>query len=143
MRRILSGFTLIEMLIVITVIALLALIVIPNLQGAIRRSRETGLRANLRQLRLAVAGFKEDTGGYPTDLNQLLWQKDQAPSLPDQDGAGNTIDKNAFRGTYLLANSLPPESFATDQQWGYDPATGEVHSTSTLIALDGTVYNTW
>ena len=52
-----SGFTLIEVLIVIVVIAILAAIVVPRLLGAGREAREASLRAHLQEIRNALGLF--------------------------------------------------------------------------------------
>ena len=67
-----KGFTLIEMLIVIVVIAILALIVIPRLLGAGRRAKESALRGDLQQLRNAIQQFEADCGDFPLTLDQLV-----------------------------------------------------------------------
>ena len=56
-----NGFTLIEMLI----ISILALIVIPRLLSAGRRAKESNLRAQLHEMRTAIAKFKADLGDNP------------------------------------------------------------------------------
>ena len=71
-RQFRHGFTLIEMLIIIVVLAIMALIVIPHFQGATRRSQESALRANLVQLRKAIEVFQSDTGSPPAVLQDLV-----------------------------------------------------------------------
>ncbi len=67
-----EGFTLIEVLIVIIVIAILALIVIPRLLGAGRRAKEAALRGDLNELRNAIQQFESDLGDVPVGLDQLM-----------------------------------------------------------------------
>ena len=66
------GFTLIELMIVIIVIAILALIVIPRLAGASMRAKESSMESNMQTIRTAVANFNADCGVYPTSLADLL-----------------------------------------------------------------------
>ncbi len=138
------GFTLIEMLIVIVVIAILALIVIPRLLGAGRKARESSLRADLRQLRTSIQHFEADTGAYPPDLTDVM-AADGASISADADGRGFSVDRNGYQGPYLrtATNLLPNDPFTAAADWTYDNASGDVHSASTLTGLDGTDYTTW
>lgn len=135
------GFTLIEMLIVIVVIAILALIVIPRLLGAGRKAKEATLKGDLHQLRNAIQQFEADLGDYPLTLDQLV--ATTAPS--GQGGQGLDLDSEGYQGPYLRTpdGGLPKDPFTGAADWSYTPATGEVHSASTLTALDGTAYSAW
>lgn len=136
-----KGFTLIEMLIVIVVIAILALIVIPRLLGAGRKAKEATLRGDLHQLRNAIQQFEADMGDYPASLDQLV-----ATTAPTgQGGGGLDLDPEGYQGPYLRTpdGELPVDPFTGDNDWDYTPTTGEVHSSSTLTALDGTAYSAW
>lgn len=75
----LGGFTLVEIMIVIAIIALLAAIVIPNLLKAAARSQATTCINNLRQLDTAVQQFSVEAGkhvgdaiNYPDDLTPYI-----------------------------------------------------------------------
>jgi general secretion pathway protein G len=138
-----KGFTLIEMLIVIVVIAILALIVIPRLLGAGRKAKEATLRGDLHQLRNAIQQFEADMGDYPATLDQLVVAKTAAPS--GQGGTGLDLDSAGYQGPYLRTadGGLPEDPFTSAPDWTYDGTTGEVHSASTLNGLDGTAYNVW
>ena len=137
-----KGFTLIEMLIVIVVIAILALIVIPRLLGAGRKAKEASLRGDLHQLRNAVQQFEADTGDYPAALADLMAAKG---ACPDTGGNGVALDKTAYEGPYLHTadDALPKDPFTDAVDWTYDGTTGQVHSSSTLTAIDGSAYNIW
>ena len=136
-----KGFTLIEMLIVIVVIAILALIVIPRLLGAGRKAKEASLHGDLHQLRNAVQQFEADTGDYPAALADIM----AAKPGPDTGGNGIALDTTAYEGPYLHTadNGLPKDPFTDAVDWTYDGTTGEVHSSSTLTAIDGTAYTAW
>jgi general secretion pathway protein G len=134
------GFTLIEMLIVIVVIAILALIVIPRLLGAGRKAKEATLRGDLHQLRNAIQQFEADCGDYPANIDQL-----QTVPSGGNGGTGIALDVAGWQGPYLRTpdGGLPKDPFTTAADWEYTGATGHVRSASTLTAINGEAYNTW
>jgi len=141
-RRTRAGFTLIEMLIVIVVIAILALIVIPRLMGAGRKAKEAALRGDLHQLRNAVQQFEADCGDYPAALSQLMSQ----PSAGSAGGQGIALDVTAWQGPYLRTpdDNLPKDPFTdSSTTWTYTPATGDLASGSTLTSISGEAYSSW
>jgi prepilin-type N-terminal cleavage/methylation domain-containing protein len=139
------GFTLIEMLIVIMVVAILAMLVIPRAMGATRRAKEAQLRGNLKQLRDAIERFEASTGAYPPQLDDIVAANGAAIS-GDTDGQGGTVDRKAYDGPYAVKGAgfpILPDPFTAASDWVYDNTTGAVHSNSTLTASDGTAYSTW
>lgn len=139
-----QGFTLIEMLIVIVVVAILAMIVIPRILSAGRRGREASLKADLKQLRDAIERFEANTAAWPPSLTDLV-AADGAAISADADGRGMSVDRSAYDGPYLRTadGGLPADPFTGAADWTYDNSTGEVHTSSTLTALDGSAYATW
>jgi general secretion pathway protein G len=135
------GFTLIEMLIVIVVIAILALIVIPRLLGAGRKAKESALRGDLQQLRNAIQQFEADCGDFPAAIADLM----TSPAAGSNGGNGIALDVIAWKGPYLRTpdNNLPKDPFTSLGNWTYTAASGDVHSASTLTGLDGTAYSAW
>ena len=78
-----KGFTLVEMLVTLTILSILALAAMPLAKVAIKREKEITLHRNLRVLREAIDAYKkladekkfefdEDTEGYPPDLETLV-----------------------------------------------------------------------
>jgi general secretion pathway protein G len=137
-----KGFTLIEMLIVIVVIAILALIVIPRLLGAGRKAKEATLRGDLHQLRNSVQQFEADCGDYPSALDELMTQ----PSAGTTGGTGIALDVNGWQGPYLRTpdGNLPEDPFTeSGTTWSYTSSTGHVQSGSTLTAINGDAYSSW
>lgn len=67
-----SGFTLIEIIIVLSIVGLLLSLAAPRYFKSIDRSKETVLRANLASTRDAIDKFYADTGAYPADLTTLV-----------------------------------------------------------------------
>lgn len=70
-----DGFTLIEMLVVMTVVALLMTLALPRYFGSLERSRETALRENLKVMRVTIDKFQADKGRYPEQLEELVEHK--------------------------------------------------------------------
>ncbi len=140
-KRISRGFTLVELLIVIVVIAILALIVIPRLMSATRRAKEANMRENLGRIRHAVMRFQADTGVYPATLPDIV-----ASGTPNGwvGGAAEPVLANTYKGPYLQSSGytdhpgIPvnpldpnrPASVATS--WDYDPASGNVNVSSSI-----------
>jgi prepilin-type N-terminal cleavage/methylation domain-containing protein len=143
-RRRRQGFTLLEVLIVITVIAILAMIIIPRLMAASRKAKETQLRGNLKQIRDAIERFEANMAAWPPALTDVM-AADGASISADFDGNGGSVDRMAYDGPYLTTGDrqLPPDPMTAARDWNYDNSTGAVHSSSALTALDGTQYNTW
>ena len=63
-----GGFTVVEILVVITVIAILAAMLIPVVGGAMRRANEFAIQSEMTQLDMAIEQFKNDNGFYPTQF---------------------------------------------------------------------------
>jgi len=145
-----KGFTLIEVLIVIVVIAILAAIVVPRLLGAGRKARETALRGTLHQLRNSIGLFQAHNGCYPTALADLMLNAASPPaSGVSQDGSTSvTINPKDWQGPYLDTpdHALPPDPITGAADWVYANSgvnVGTVHSAATTKGLDGTDYSAW
>lgn len=136
-----KGFTLIEMLIVIVVIAILALIVIPRLLGAGRKAKEATLRGDLHQIRNAIQQFEADCGDYPAAAADLQ----TSPAAGSTGGTGVMLDVTGWQGPYLRTpdDNLPVDPFTQAVDWTYTASTGHVQSASTLTALNGENYSDW
>jgi general secretion pathway protein G len=61
-----AGVTLIEMLVVVTIIALFAALVLPRMMGQADRARRTAARSQINSYMTALGAYKLDTGVYPT-----------------------------------------------------------------------------
>ncbi|HEX2834079.1 MAG TPA: type II secretion system protein [Thermoanaerobaculia bacterium] len=66
------GFTLVELLVVVTIIGILAGVAMVNVKYAQRKAREAALKDNLYQMRKAIDNFYADKQRYPADLNELV-----------------------------------------------------------------------
>jgi general secretion pathway protein G len=67
-----SGFTLIELIVVVTIIGILAAVAIANVKFAQQKARESALRDDLYEMRKAIDSFYADKQRYPADLNELV-----------------------------------------------------------------------
>jgi general secretion pathway protein G len=70
-----SGFTLIEILVVMTLIALLLTLAVPRYFSALDKGRLAVQQQNIATLRDAIDKFKADKGRYPDELDELVVQK--------------------------------------------------------------------
>lgn len=69
------GFTIIELLVVMTVLAILASLVVPRYMDKVDTARETVLRQDLQGLRTAIDQFYRDQSRYPESLNELVGKR--------------------------------------------------------------------
>jgi general secretion pathway protein G len=65
------GFTLVELLVVMSIIALLLTLAMPRYFGSVDKSKEAVLRENLNQMRDAISRYYADKGKYPESLDAL------------------------------------------------------------------------
>ena len=66
------GFTLIELMVVISIIGVLAGIAVVQVKNMQRKARETALKKDLHDMREAIDNFYADKQRYPSDLNELV-----------------------------------------------------------------------
>ena len=66
------GFTLMELLVVVTIIGILVAVALPAYRDTIRRARESVLKENLFRIREALDQYHADQGHYPTTLEALV-----------------------------------------------------------------------
>jgi len=120
-----KGFTLIELMVVLAVVATLLTIAVPRYYASLDRSKEAVLKENLYQMRDAIGKYYADRGKYPESLEALASDK------------------------YLRKVPLDPitESAATWQVVApEDPQKGgvfDVKSGAEGKALDGSEFSTW
>jgi len=72
MHTLRQGFTLFELLVVIAIIAILGAALLPAYSSATDRARITECRAHLTTIAIALRMYREDHGGYPATLEDLL-----------------------------------------------------------------------
>ena len=88
-----AGFTLVELLVVMAVIATLLTLALPRYFGSIDKSKEAVLKENLFQLRDAISRYHADKGKYPETLDALAADKylRKVPVDPITDSAATWI----------------------------------------------------
>jgi general secretion pathway protein G len=130
MRRRESGFTLIEIMVVITLIFILAGMALIQYQRSVVSAREAVLKENLFRLRDAIDQFYADRNKYPTSLDELVTEK-YIRAVP-VDPFTQTTE------TWQTVMSEPDPLNPSAQPGVYDVKSGYEGT-----ALDGTKYADW
>ncbi len=154
-----SGFTLVELIIVITILSVLTAAAVPMVRNSVRREREMELRLALRQIRQAIDAYKkynDETGGqaipiewrtqsgYPKELNLLV-----EGFIP-----ANVVGASGNKKRFLRRLPIDPVTGSDEwglrsykdkpdsTSWGGDDVF-DVYSKSDKEALNGTKYQDW
>jgi len=150
------GFSLVELLVVATILLILASAAMPLARVTIQRQREVELRRVLREMRVAIDKFKDAAGrgliaatglragseGYPPDLETLV------------DGVAVANDASGRKLKFL--RRIPIDPMTRTDDWGFRSYQDEpdsrswgrqnvfdVYTKSEAKALDGTYYRDW
>ena len=123
-----TGFTLLELMIVISVIIILAAITLPQYQKTIRHTREAVLRDDLFKMRSLIDQFAADKGRLPQSLDEIV-----------SEGYMREIPTDPFTGQkdWAITTGEDPNSLDGDQ------GITDVHSSSEEVSSEGTPYNQW
>lgn len=105
MKRI-KGFTLVELMVVLAVIALLLSVVVPDYMGRLRRAEEAVLQENLALMRDALDKHYADAGKYPTNLEELVAKRYL-----------RTIPKDPFTQSAATWVAVPPQDSRKGNVW--------------------------
>ncbi|MCL6520300.1 MAG: type II secretion system protein GspG [Armatimonadetes bacterium] len=136
------GFSLVELLVVIVVLAILAAIVLPKLVGANTRNKEQELRSCLQLLRNAVQAFYAHTGVYPIRLSDL--SATSAPPIGlSEDGFPKPINPAKWRGPYVDSIPSDPVSGRPFIYITSKPNVGRIQSSALGNSVDGKPYSEW
>jgi general secretion pathway protein G len=130
--RLQRGFSLIELIVVVTIIGILAAVAIVNVKHAQRKAREAALKENLFNMRKAIDNFYADKQKYPADLNELV--PTYLRAVP-KDPMTNAVD-------WQLENDNPDPATAveTDPEQNGAPGVVDVHSNAAGSTLEGDPY---
>lgn len=127
-----SGFTLIELVIVFTLIGILVGLGIPQYRNAIIKGKEAVLKENLYIMRTLIQQYYTDKKKYPPTLYTLV-----------DEGYMIKIPLDPFTGSAESWTEVPENLTADDLLTGVIPGVADIHSGAEAKALDGTFYNTW
>jgi general secretion pathway protein G len=114
--RLSRGFTLIEILVVITIIGILAALIVPRIMDRPDQARATAARADVNAIMSALKLYKLDNGTYPSNEQGLL----ALVKKPDR----GDIPRNWKPGGYL--EKLPSDPWGSDYQYLNPGIRGEV-----------------
>jgi general secretion pathway protein G len=124
-----SGWTLIELIVVLAMIMILASVAMVQYRNSIVAAREAVLKSNLFHMRDAIDQYYADKGRYPESLETLV-SESYLRSIP------NDPFTNMNNWTTTQAESQPGASTTS-------PGIYDVKSTSDGMALDGSRYSDW
>lgn len=127
-----KGFTLIELIIVFTLIGILVGLGLPQYRNAVKRAREAVLKEDLFQMRKLINQYYTDKWKYPSSLQALVDEK-YLRSIPI-----DPMTKSSETWVEVY-DTLTEDDLIT----GVEPGVIDVLSGSDEKALDGTPYNTW
>jgi general secretion pathway protein G len=123
------GFTLLELMIVISIMMILLAVAVPMYNQSIVQARESVLRSNLNMLRNVIQQYTLDKQKAPQSLDDLV-QGGYLKQIPVDPMTRETNWEVVQEDTLM----------AVDQQ---DPGINDVHSASNGTASDGTAYSSW
>jgi general secretion pathway protein G len=127
-KRTSRGFTLLELMIVISIIIILAIIVMPQYQRTVITARESVLRDDLFQMRKMLDQYAADKGQLPQSLDDLV----SAGYLREM-----PIDPITEKADWNTTTGSDPNSTEGGQ------GVTDVHSSASDPSSEGTPYNQW
>jgi prepilin-type N-terminal cleavage/methylation domain-containing protein len=154
-QRVRTGFTLVEILIVVIILGILGAIVMANVSRTMGGVYESALKKNLQDLRGAIQRFEMDHGQLPSVATFI----DDMTQYSDRAGTTHSVTKTATCdcGPYVLrvpplpAGSNRGKNAVTDTAgtagcgWLFDPTTGHISANLVATEVDGAgvAYNTY
>jgi len=145
-----SGVTLLEMIVVITILLIMMGAAVPVLKVSVRRQREVDLRRDLWEMRAAIDRYKD-----AADKNAFQQKLGSEGYPPDMDTLVNGVEVAGGKKLRFLRR-IPIDPMTGNTDWGLrsmqdDPQSDswggqnvfDVYSKSTGVGLDGTKYKDW
>ena len=123
-----AGFTLLELMIVISIIIILAAITLPQYQKTIMHAREAVLKDDLRKMRSLIDQFAADKGRLPQSIDELV-----------SEGYMRDVPLDPFTGNKDWAITTGEDPNSSEGQTGVT----DVHSSSAEVSSEGTPYSEW
>jgi len=125
-----AGFTIIELLVVVSIIAILAGMAMAQYRNSVTRAQEAVLTTDLFRMRDALDQYYADKQKYPAALDALVG-----------DGYLRQLPKDPFTGTADSWQTIQSEPDPNNPS--AEPGIANVKSGSDRTALDGTKYSDW
>lgn len=123
------GFTMLELMIVITMMMILMAVAVPLYKNHVIQAREAVLRQNLSTINRVIEAYRLDKGQSPQSLDDLVTAQ-YLPKLPTDPMTGKAD---------WTTDPEDPMNAVDPQQ----PGIGRAHSSSAATSLDGEAYSTW
>lgn len=130
LRRREQGFTLIELIVVMMIIAILTAIAVPRFTAAIQNAREAALKEDLHVMRDAIDAYTMDKGKAPQSLDDLV-QAGYLRAIP--------TDPMTHSSQTWVTDSSDTLMDVNEEQSGID----DVHSGSDATGSNGKPYSSW
>lgn len=119
-----AGFTLLELMVVVSIVGILATLAVPNYTYAVLKAREAALKQGLFTLREVIDQYRADQGKYPQALTDLTAA-----------GYLRVVPTDPFTRSPTTWQEIPDQS---------EGGISDVHSGSLLVSVsDGKPYNEW
>ncbi|MEY4764796.1 MAG: hypothetical protein RI907_1469 [Pseudomonadota bacterium] len=115
------GFTLIELMVVMSIVALLLTLALPRYFGSLDKARDVALQENLKVVRATLDRFHADKGRYPKDLQEL-------------------VDERYLRELPIDPITERPDTWLIELPKGEEGGVGDVHSGAPGVSHTGKAY---
>ena len=138
MKTRMKGFTLIELIAVLVIMAIIALIVTPLVMSIIRKARISADRRSVdaygRSIELAIAGYLLDNGKFPTDISQLTIE------YSGNEVVCTTTQINADSSVYLAGCTVAGRSVEGYTYGKYETSTYTAYQVGDHVSYNGVTY---